>query len=186
MATPRSSVGSRSASDRGAVSPLMLLLRELLGAMNAELVEMRALVAAFADQQDAIVHRKPARVIVSVQEVEKCVAGLREARAKRDGILERVARGVGAPPRTSIAVLVRVFPSAVRSAVSRLIEENVRLGREVRRKASQNQVLLTRSIEVIHEILRAVQPSSVSRIYGEDGRMSHGQPIRGAHLDGKL
>jgi hypothetical protein len=164
----------------------MILLRELLGAMNAELAEMRALVSAFVTQQDAIVHRKPARVIASVQEVEKRVSGLREARAKRDKVLERVARGVNAPPQTSIAVLVRVFPAVVRPEVSRLIEENVRLGREVRRKAGQNQVLLTRSIEVIHEILRAVQPSAVSRTYGEDGRMNNGQPIRGTHLDGKL
>ena len=186
MATPRSSVGSRSASDRGAVSPLMLLLRELLWAMNAELVEMRALVAAFADQQDAIVHRKPARVVSSVQEVEKRVTGLRQARVRRDGVLERVARGLKAPPSTPISVLVRAFPAGVRPEVGRLIDENVRLGREVRRKASQNQVLLARSIEVIQEILRAVEPTSVSRMYGENGRMNHGQPIRGTHLDGKL
>ena len=49
---------------------------------------MRALVAAFADQQDAIVHRKPARVVSSVQEVEKRVTGLRQARVRRDGVLE--------------------------------------------------------------------------------------------------
>ena len=185
MATPRPSSGSRGSSGRGA-SPLMTLLRELLGAMSAELVEMRALVLAFSDQQDAIVHRKPARVVASVQEVEERVAALRQARMRRDGLLDQVARGVKAPPRTPISALVRAFPAAVRPEVGRLIEENVRLGREVRRKASQNQVLLTRSIEVIQEILRAVEPTSVSRIYGENGRMSHGQPIRGTHLDGRL
>lgn len=186
MANPRPNPGSRGVPSRSTASPLMLVLRELLKAMNAELVEMKALVSAFADQQDAIVHRKPVRVVASVQEVEKRVNGLRQARVRRDGLLEQVARGLKAPPATPISVLVRAFPAAVRPEVGRLIEENVRLGREVRRKASQNQVLLARSIEVIQEILRAVEPTSVSRIYGENGRMNNGQPIRGTHLDGKL
>lgn len=186
MANPRSKSDGRVGNGRGAVSPLMILLRELLNAMSAELVEMKALVSAFIEQQDAIVHRKPALVVSSVQEVEKRVGGLRQARVRRDDVLERVSRGLKAPPGTPISVLVRAFPTAVRPEVGRLIDENVRLGREVRRKASQNQVLLARSIEVIQEILRAVEPTSVSRIYGENGRMSHGQPIRGTHLDGKL
>lgn len=186
MANPRPSSGSRRSNGRGASSPLMLMLRELLNAMSAELVEMKALLAAFADQQDAIVHRKPARVVTSVQEVEKRVTGLRQARVRRNSVLEQVSRGLKAPPGTPISALVRAFPSGVAPEVGRLIEENVRLGREVRRKASQNQVLLARSIEVIQEILRAVEPTSVSRTYGENGRMSNGQPIRGTHLDGKL
>ena len=185
MATPRPNSGSRGAPNKGA-SVLMNLLRELLGAMNAELVEVRALLSAFADQQEAIVHRKPARVAASVQVVEKMVVKLRQARSRRDALLGQVARGLKAPVGTSISVLLRAFPVGVRPEVARLIEENVRLGQEVRRKASQNQVLLSRSIEVIQDILRAVEPTSVSRTYGENGRMSLGQPIRGTHLDGKL
>ena len=185
MAAPRSVPSTRAGAGKSA-SPLMVLVRELVSAMRSESEEMKALVAAFNAQQDAIVHRKTERVLSSIQEVEQRVVSLRSARAKRDAVLDVVAKGVKAPPRTSIMVLARIFPAPAKPEVVRLIDENVRLGREVRRKASQNQVLLARSMEVIQDILRAVEPTSVSRIYGENGRMSNGQPIRGTHLDGKL
>jgi hypothetical protein len=162
------------------------LVRELLTVMRSELEEMKSLVVAFNVQQDAIVHRKAEKVLMSIQEVEQRVASLRRARAKRDAVLDVVAKGVKAPPGTSIMALARIFPAPVKPEVMRLIDENIRFGREVRRKASQNQVLLARSMEVIQDILRAVEPTSVSRMYGENGRMNHGQPIRGTHLDGKL
>jgi flagellar biosynthesis/type III secretory pathway chaperone len=153
-----------------AVEPKELLI-ELL---RSELEEYGGLLALLEDQQAAIVARAPDRVLEINTAINDQMRMIQMRREAREDFAENLATKLDQVPTSTIRELIRFFRKPIQPLIEALIMEINNLVTRARRRAQQNQMLLARSIEVLQEVLHQLNPETMHKVYGADGRSLFG------------
>lgn len=144
--------------------PLVELLR-------AEVQEYGGLYNLLERQQAEIFKRQPSAVLATNAEIESYMGEMGELRERRERLVSEMARACGAGEDEPLAKLLPSFPDFVRPLLQALADEINQMIRRTRRKARQNFLLLSRTMELAHETLQALQPDNCTKTYTKKGKV---------------
>jgi flagellar biosynthesis/type III secretory pathway chaperone len=147
------------------------LLIELL---RSELEEYGGLLALLEDQQAAIIARSPDQVLEINTSINDQMRMIQLRREAREEFAICLAIKLNQFPNSSLRELIGFFRQPIRPLIEALIDEINSLVTRARRRAQQNQMLLARSIEVMQEVLHRLNPETMHKVYGADGRSLFG------------
>jgi flagellar biosynthesis/type III secretory pathway chaperone len=94
------------------------------------------------------------------------------ARRQREECRAAVARTLGLREEAAFADLIPHLPASFRPMLEALVDENNDLLRRVQQRARQNHVLLSRSLELMQNVIGSLLPQSRPLTYGQAGRMA--------------
>jgi len=142
--------------------------------LRAEMEEYGGLLALLEDQQSAIIDRAADRVLEINMSINDQMRMIHMRREAREGLVTSVATRLNQPANSMLRELVRFFRKPIQPLIEALIDEINSLVTRARRRAQQNQMLLARSIEVMQEVLHRLNPETMHKVYGADGRSLFG------------
>jgi|SRR5690606_6599926 len=146
-------------------NPLVAELRE-------ELAGYGGLLNLFDEQQNHLWQRDAIRVMDTAHAIEQLAASTAAHRAARECWVRDYAVARGQSPNATLRQLLPLFPSDLQLLLDALIREINHLIRRVRRRASQNQTVFARALELQREAVDALRPGSVTRTYAPTGRVA--------------
>lgn len=144
--------------------PLVDLLRK-------EVQEYGGLFNLLETQQKQIFKREADTVLTINEEVESYMLDMGVLRERREECVREMARRGGCSPDLSLSKMLNYFPEYIRPLLQALVEEVNHMVDRTRRKARQNHLLLSRTMELTQETISALQPSNYTKTYGRKGRV---------------
>lgn len=152
----------------------------LLDALRNEVLEYGGLLHLFGRQQDAILGRDPDRVLAVTSTIESQIETIDSRRKARESLVKECAVEAYQPSANSLKELLPFFSEPIRPLLEALMDEINNLITRTKRRASQNQMLLARSIEISQEILERLNPQGIVKTYSNRGqvriKLSKGAP----------
>ena len=146
----------------------------LVDLLRSELVEYGGLLALLEEQQNAIVARAPERVLEINTAINDQMRMIQMRREAREEFVSGMAVKLNELPQSTLREMLRFFRKPIQPLLEALIDEINNLVARARRRAQQNQMLLARSIEVMQEVLHRLNPETMHKVYGADGRSLFG------------
>lgn len=150
--------------------PLVELLR-------SEVQEYGGLYNLLDRQQEEIFKRDPELVMNTNSEIERYMAEMGGLRERRENKVREMARACGADEEQSLSNMLPHFPDFTRPLLKALIDEINQMIRRTRQKARQNFLLLSKTMEVTHETLQALQPENYTKTYTKKGKVGVKNPM---------
>ena len=144
----------------------------LIGALRDEVQEYGELLSLFNDQQAAILERDPSRVLEVQERIKDQLVTINDRRKHREQVAKDFAVEIGADPASSVRQLIDNCEETVRPLLNALIYEVNQLITKTRRRGHQNQMLLSRSIEVSQQVLQRLNPGGLTKTYSRRGQIS--------------
>ena len=148
--------------------PLLELLRH-------ELQEYGGLHNLLERQQKEIFERVPEAVLITNEEIEAYTGAMGELRKEREAMVDQIGQSCGCEPNLALRKMLPHFPSFIHPLLEALMDEINQMVTRTRRKARQNFLLLSRTMEITQETLRAMQPDNYSKTYSKKGRVGVNQ-----------
>lgn len=143
----------------------------LATALREELQEYGGLLALFEEQQNAILCREPDKVLAMQDAIVAQLKTINSLRKQREALVLSLSTAGGVADKISVRALLPFFAEPVRPLLEALMQEINGLVTRTKRRAKQNQMLLSRSIEVSQQILQRLNPETVTRTYSARGKM---------------
>lgn len=134
--------------------------------------EYGALLGLYEDQQANLLRRDADAVLGIAGALEQQATRAQSCRDRREQAVRAFAIENAIAPETTLRVLVPHFPSEVQPLIQALIDEINHLIHRVRRDARQNQMLLSRAVEVHQDALRTLRPESFNKTYSPRGEVA--------------
>lgn len=144
--------------------PLVELLRH-------EVQEYGGLFNLLDRQQHEIFQRDPQQVLDTNDEIERYMADMGGLRQRREQLVREMARACGADEEQPLSKMLPYFPDFMRPMLQALVEEINHMIRRTRQKARQNFMLLSRTMEITHQTMQALQPDNYNKTYSKKGRV---------------
>ncbi|MFT3828691.1 MAG: flagellar export chaperone FlgN [Opitutaceae bacterium] len=141
-------------------------------ALRSELAEYGGLLQLIDGQQRKIFALDSAGVSEFVPQLEQQAALARERRVEREGVVRRFAVDHGQPGDRSLRQLLPDFPAEVRPLLEALIEEINHLLQRTKQRTRQNQMMLSRLVELHREFIPALRPQSFTKTYSRRGQVA--------------
>lgn len=149
----------------------------LIDLLRSEVQEYGGLYNLLDRQQEEIFKRDPELVMNTNAEIERYMAEMGELRGHREAKVREMARACGADEEQSLSKMLPCFPDFMRPMLQALIDEINQMIRRTRQKARQNFLLLSKTMELNHETLQALQPENYSKTYSKKGRVGVKNPM---------
>lgn len=150
--------------NQGDWEPLLALLRE-------EVQEYGGLYNLLDRQQKEVFDRNPDSVMATNVEVEKYMGEMGLLRERREEQVVLMATRFGCNKDLSLTNMLDYFPDYIRPLLKALIDEVNDMVRRTRRKARQNFLLLSRTMELTQEAISSLQPDNYTKTYGRKGKV---------------
>jgi hypothetical protein len=144
-------------------------LQRLIDALRTELEAYGEMLALLDQQQEQVVSRAADDLLQTVLAINSQQAAIRSARLERDLCQRNLSVSLGQPGVTTFAELLPLLSAEHRILVNALVEENNGLILKVQRRAAQNHLLLSRSVELTRTLIRALFPTNIGVTYDENG-----------------
>lgn len=145
---------------------------DIAEALRAELADYGDLLHRFEQQQEALLARDATAVLHLSSEIENQTRVVGETRQRRERVGAELARSLCQPETATLRSLLPHIEAAARPLLEALIAEvNVLLHR-VRRANRHNHALLARTVEAHQEMLQQLRPTTFTKTYSPDGRVS--------------
>jgi flagellar biosynthesis/type III secretory pathway chaperone len=144
-------------------------LQQLVTALREELQQYGELLALLDRQQEYVVKRAAADLLQSVSDINAQSAVIRVARDQRGTCQDAVARLVQMPEGAPLNDLIRLMPDDYAGLVKALLDENNKCLARVRRRAGQNHLLLSRSVELMQRLLGTLFSVAQTIVYNGNG-----------------
>ena len=144
-------------------------LQPLIEALREELKQYGELLATLDHQQESVLNRRADDVMHSVVAIQKQAVILQQVRSGRERIQRETAREICQNEAASFTEIIRSLPPEYRPLVQSLVQENNALLGEVHRRAHQNHLVLSRTVELMQEFLGTLFPQTGPLVYGERG-----------------
>ena len=148
------------------------LQEALIAALRTEVAEYGALLNLLTSQQEAVLDRKPGAVLQFSGEIEVQIKAMDRHRKTREAATDAIALVAGLPPKATLRIVIPHFRTALRPLIEALVDEVNRLIAQTRRGATQNQVLLARSVELGEEMISRLNPRGLSKTYSARGKVN--------------
>lgn len=144
--------------------PLVDLLRE-------EVQEYGGLYNLLDRQQTEIFNREPELVMQTNEDIETHMQEMNVLRERREDQVKAMAERCACDDSLSLMKMLPWFPEFIRPMLKALIDEVNGMVSRTRRKARQNHLLLSRTMEITQEALRMAEPDNFSKTYSRKGKV---------------
>jgi tRNA A37 N6-isopentenylltransferase MiaA len=132
------------------------LLRNFIESLREELKQYGELLALLDLEQEQVIHQRSDDMLATVAAINAQGEAIQAARREREQRQRELAQCVGLPGDTAIAMLANFVPEPYRPLVIALMEENNDLLARVQRRARQNHILLSRSLEIMERFVSSL------------------------------
>jgi len=143
----------------------------LVSALREELQQYGEMLALLDRQQHQVIARAAEEVFQSIALIKAQGLAIQNARAHRESCRAVVAEGLAKASETPFAELIPLLPHDYRPLIGALVEENNELLVRVRQRARQNHLLLSRSLELMQNLINTLFPGRETRVYDDQGAM---------------
>jgi uncharacterized membrane-anchored protein YhcB (DUF1043 family) len=144
-------------------------LHALIEALRQELQQYGEMLARLDLQQESIMRRAADDVLVSVTAIQEQGAVIQQARHLREDRQRELAGHFRQPAKATLAQLTERIPADYQPLVRALVDENNQLLVRVQQRARQNHLLLSRSLELMRNLLRTLLPTGQGAVYDDSG-----------------
>ncbi len=144
----------------------------LVDALRLELQEYGGLLNLLEEQQGGILGRDPESLLNLNSTIEEQVEKTNQLRKERESLAADSALDHELDKEASLSELVPYFPEAARPLLQALIERINAVLDRIKQKSRQNRMLLARAYDLVEQILRTLQPQSVTKTYNRDGNLT--------------
>ena len=144
----------------------------LVDVMRLELQEYGGLIVLLEDQQRGILGRNRDDLVKMSQSIELQLEASSRLRVEREELMRVMAHGVGLDEGSSLGEILPSVPEPVHPLLSALLDGINNMVGKIHRRAQQNRMLLALATEVTEELMRQLQPISVTKTYNHQGTVS--------------
>jgi flagellar biosynthesis/type III secretory pathway chaperone len=144
-------------------------LHVLIEALREELQQYGELLALLDLEQTRVLERATEDLLQTVAAVYSQGAVVQAARQQREARRRAVARSLGLGEEAGFTDLIPHLPEDYQPLVKALVQENNELLARVQRRARQNHLLLSRSLELMQRFIGTLSPAAPSTTYDGHG-----------------
>ena len=144
-------------------------LEQLIETLREELTQYGELLALLEQQQDLIVSRSAEGLLENLGAINAQVPIIAAAREKRDRLRKDLAIALGHAATTSFRQVLPFVPKEYRPLLEALVEEINDLLMRSQQRLRQNHMLLSRSLDLMQQMIFSLFPSSGGQTYGKTG-----------------
>lgn len=155
-------------------SPVSALVSRLIDLLRAELHEYGEMLAQLDQQQESVMARAADDVLRSVASINEQMGRIQAARQQREACQSETACLLNKPDDPMFQSVIPLLPEKFQVAVASLVRENNELLARVQRRAQQNHLLLTRSLQMMQQVINSLLPATPPTIYNGDGVLHSG------------
>jgi hypothetical protein len=147
-------------------------LHALIDALRQELQQYGEMLARLDHQQESIMRRAADDVLLSANAIQEQGSIIQQVRRAREDRQRELAGHFRQPAKSSLAQLAERLPPEYQPLVRALVDENNQLLMRVQQRARQNHLLLSRSLELMRNLLRTLLPTGQDGLYDGSGNSS--------------
>ncbi len=144
-------------------------LYALIEALRQELQQYGEMLARLDHQQESIVRQAVDDVLASATAIQQQGAVIQQARQVRQDRQRELARHFRQPVKSTLPQLAERLPAEYQPLVCALVDENNQLLMRVQQRARQNHLLLSRSLELMRNLLRTLSPAEQGALQNDPG-----------------
>jgi flagellar biosynthesis/type III secretory pathway chaperone len=160
-------------------SPVSALVSRLIELLRVELHEYGEMLAQLDQQQEWVMARAADEVLRSVASINEQMVKIQSARRQREACQNEAARLLNKPEDPTLQSVIPLLPEKFQVAVASLVRENNELLGRVQRRAQQNHLLLTRSLQMMQQVINSLVPATPPTTYNGDGVVRSGdKPVQ--------
>ncbi len=148
-------------------------LQSLIAALRNELEQYGEMLALLDQQQELVISRSANQILETVTSVNAHASVFQAARQHREECQAELSQLLQLEDGTPFVTILRYLPDEYRVLLQALIEENNRLLTRVRHRARQNQLLLSRSLELVQNLLLTFTTATQTAVYNDRGVVDH-------------
>jgi hypothetical protein len=139
---------------------MTLDLTKIIEALRNELQQYGEMLALLDHQQEVVRMAGADDILHSLTANNTQSATIQSARERREASQQELARSLGQSADATFADLLPLLPEHYRPLVGALVQENNELLQRVRQRASENQTMLRRSLELMQRFITTLSPES--------------------------
>jgi flagellar biosynthesis/type III secretory pathway chaperone len=144
----------------------------LVGALREELEQYGEMLALLDRQQQQVIARAAEEVFQTIGLIKAQGRAILLARARREECRAQVAESLARKQDATFTDLMPLLPADYQPLVEALVDENNSLLIRVRQRARQNHLLLSRSMELMQNLINTLFPAHEMRVYNDQGAMN--------------
>ena len=144
---------------------------KLIETLRLELQQYGEMLALLERQQESVMARAADDVLNSVVSINEQMGRIQSARQARQACQNEVARLLQKPGEPAFGVLIPLLPEKFQFPVQTLVRENNEILARIQRRAGQNHLLLTRSLQMMQQFMNALMPANAPTTYNGDGHL---------------
>ena len=144
-------------------------LESLIATLREELTQYGELLSLLEQQQDLIVSRSAEGLLENLGAINAQVPVVAAARQHRDQLRKDLASAMGQPTTFSFRQLLTLIPSEYKPLLEALVEEINDLLIRSQQRLRQNHLLLSRSLDLMQQMIFSLFPSSGGQTYNQMG-----------------
>ncbi|MBM3834489.1 MAG: flagellar protein FlgN [Verrucomicrobia bacterium] len=144
-------------------------LEDLISTLREELTQYGELLALLEQQQDLIVSRSAEGLLENLGAINAQVPVVAAARQHRDQLRKDLAAAMGQATTLSFQHLCKLVPQEYQPLLGALIEEINDLLLRSQQRLRQNHLLLSRSLDLMQQMISSLFPSSGGQTYNQMG-----------------
>ena len=149
-------------------------LNNLITALRDELTQYGEVLALMQEQQQFIIKRSANELLSNLNEVNEQMEKVAAARNHRDACRQALFPTLGATEETTFRQMTGMLPTEVQPLLKAMVEEINQLLKRIQKWLRQNHMLLSRSLDLMKQIMKGMFPSSsaTAGTYGRGGQVS--------------
>ena len=151
-------------------------INDLIAALREELQQYGELLVLLNRQQEQVIARASDEMTESVSDIQSQARIVQQARAQRESLQRVVARRFAVAENSEFVTLIPLMPQDYQPLIEALVNENNDLMRRVQKRARQNHLLLSRSLELMQRFLGMLFPTREVQTYNDHG-VRHAQLV---------
>jgi flagellar biosynthesis/type III secretory pathway chaperone len=144
-------------------------LETLIATLRDELTQYGELLALLEQQQDLIVSRSAEGLLENLGAINAQVPVVATARQRRDQLRKDLAAAMGQSTTLSFRQLIGLIPNEYKPLLEALVEEINDLLIRSQQRLRQNHLLLSRSLDLMQQMIFSLFPSSGGQTYNQMG-----------------
>ena len=149
-------------------------LNSLITALREELTQYGEVLALMQEQQQFIINRSANELLLNLNVVNEQMEKVSVARNHREACRRALVATLGATEETTFRQMTEMLSPEVQPLLNALVEEINQLLQHIQKWLRQNHMLLSRSLDLMKQIMKGMFPSSSSTAgtYGRGGQVS--------------
>ncbi|SVB60679.1 uncharacterized protein METZ01_LOCUS213533 [marine metagenome] len=142
--------------------------------MREELTQYGEVLALMQEQQQFIINRSANELLLNLNVVNEQMEKVSVARNHREACRRALVATLNATEETTFYQMTEMLPSEVQPLLKALVEEINQLLQHIQKWLRQNHMLLSRSLDLMKQIMKGMFPSSsaTAGTYGREGQVS--------------